>query len=120
MREQHWHVYTSMCKVDSQWEATVQHGEPSSLLCGDLEGWDGGGCGKEAPEYLQLIHVVAEQKLTQYCKAIILKFLKVSNIAVKLIFPFKISIFASCILKLCYQVHAHLGLLCLDELAHRY
>ena len=67
-------------------------------------GGDGSGCEKEAPEkgiyaYLQLIHIV-EQKLTQYCKAFILKFLEVSSIAVKLIFPFKISVFASCILKL--------------------
>ena len=33
---------TAMCKTDSQWEAAVQHREISSVLCGDLDGWDGG------------------------------------------------------------------------------
>ena len=29
-----------MCKIDGQWEAAVEHRELSSVLCGDLEGWD--------------------------------------------------------------------------------
>ena len=36
-------MYTAMCKKDSWWEAAVQHRELSSVLCGDLEGRDGGG-----------------------------------------------------------------------------
>ena len=34
---------TTMCKTASQWEPAVEHGEPSSTLCDDLEGWDGAG-----------------------------------------------------------------------------
>ena len=49
------------------------------MLCDDLEGWDRED-GREAQEggdmgiyvYLQLIHFVVQQKLTQHWKAIIL------------------------------------------------
>ena len=52
----------------------------SSMLCDDLEGWDGEG-GREAQEggdmgmyvHIELIHFVVQQKLTQHCKAIILQ-----------------------------------------------
>ena len=49
----------------------------SSMVCDDLEGWDGRDGGREAQGegiyvYLQLIHIVV-QKLTQHCKAIILQ-----------------------------------------------
>ena len=30
-----------MCKRDSQWEAAVEHRELNSVLCGDLDEWDG-------------------------------------------------------------------------------
>ena len=40
-------IYTTMCKIDSYWEAAVQHGELSLVLCDDLEGWDGAGGGRE-------------------------------------------------------------------------
>ena len=30
-----------MCKIESKWEAAGDHRELSSMLCGDLEGWDG-------------------------------------------------------------------------------
>ena len=30
-----------MCKTDSQWVPAVYHRELSSVLCDDLEGWDG-------------------------------------------------------------------------------
>ena len=47
------------------------------MLRADLEQWDGGGGhGREFQEahvYMQLIHIFAQQKLTQHCKAIILK-----------------------------------------------
>ena len=50
------------------------------MLCDHLEGWDREG-GSEAQEgedmgiyaYIQLIHFVVQQKLTQHCKAIILQ-----------------------------------------------
>ena len=57
-----------MCKIDSSWEAVVQHREVSLVLCDDLEGWDGEG-GKEAQEggdmqtyvCIQLVHFVVQQ-----------------------------------------------------------
>ena len=38
------HIYTAICKTGSQWEATVYvlHTELKSVLCNDLDGWDGG------------------------------------------------------------------------------
>ena len=50
------------------------------MLCDDQEGWDRYD-GREAQEggdmgiyvYVQLIHFVIKQKLTQHCKAIILQ-----------------------------------------------
>ena len=50
------------------------------MLCDHLEGWDREG-GREAQEggnmgiyaYMELIHFVVQQKLTQNCKAIILQ-----------------------------------------------
>ena len=50
------------------------------MLCGDLDGWDG----REVQEggyiyvYIQLIHFLVQQKLTQFCKAIILQLKKKS------------------------------------------
>ena len=48
------------------------------MLCDDLEGWDGGRGGRLKRERvyvvnIQLSHLVAQQKLTQKCKAIILQ-----------------------------------------------
>ena len=34
-----------MCRTESQQEAAVSHGEVSSMLCIDLEGWRGGEVG---------------------------------------------------------------------------
>ena len=50
------------------------------MFCDDLEGWGGEG-GREAEEggdmeiyvYILLIHFALQQKLTKYCKAIILQ-----------------------------------------------
>ena len=80
VREWHGHIYTTKCKIDSQWEAAAQHREISSVLCDHLEGWDRDG-GRETQEggdmgiyvYVQLIHFVIKQKLTHHCKAIILQ-----------------------------------------------
>ena len=46
VREWHGHIYTTKCKIDSQWEAATQHREISSVLCDQLEGWDR-ECGRE-------------------------------------------------------------------------
>ena len=35
-----------MCKIDSEWEATLQHRELSAGLCDDPEGWDVGRRGR--------------------------------------------------------------------------
>ena len=75
----HGHIYTTNCKIDSQWEAAAQHREISSVLCDHLEGWDREG-GRETQQggdmgiyvYVQPIHSVIKQKLTHHCKAVIL------------------------------------------------
>ena len=43
------HIYTATCKTDSLWKFAVWHQELSSVLCGDLEGWDGGGSWEGSP-----------------------------------------------------------------------
>ena len=80
VREWHGHIYTTKCKIDSQWEAAAQHREIRLVLCDHLEGWDREGR-RETQErgdmgiyvYVQLIHYVIKQKLTHLCKAIILQ-----------------------------------------------
>ena len=42
LRDQDQHTYTTMCKTDSQWEHSIKHRKLSSVLCHDLDGWDGG------------------------------------------------------------------------------
>ena len=34
-------IYFTMFKTDNQWEADVQQGALSPVLCDDLDGWDG-------------------------------------------------------------------------------
>ena len=34
-----------MFKTDSRWAAAAEHKGLNSVLCDDLEGWDGGGVG---------------------------------------------------------------------------
>ena len=53
-------------------------GNPKPILCDNLEGWDGGGGGREVQEggtyiYLWLIHAEVWQKPPHYCKVIILQ-----------------------------------------------
>ena len=43
VRECHGHIYTTKCRVDSQWGAAARRREISSVLCDHLEGWDGEG-----------------------------------------------------------------------------
>ena len=80
VREWHGLIYTTKCKIDSQWEAAAQYREISSVLCDHLEGCDREG-GRQMQEggdmeiyvYVQLIHFVIQQKLTHHCKVIILQ-----------------------------------------------
>ena len=71
-----------MCKIESQWEASVQHRELSLVLCDDLEGWDWGGRigGRFKRQriyvYTKLIHVVVQKELTQHCRAVIFQLKK--------------------------------------------
>ena len=71
-------TYAFPCKVNSQWEFAVWCRELKSVLCDNLKGWvvvGGGRGGKREGIYVYpwLIHVDVRQKLTQYCKAIILQ-----------------------------------------------
>ena len=49
LRQWHLDIYTTKCKIDSQWEAAAQHREISSVLRDHLEGWDREG-GREMQE----------------------------------------------------------------------
>ena len=53
-------------KADSQEEPVIKHRELSSMLCDNLDGWDGeGGVKREGIyECMWLIHVSVQQKLT--------------------------------------------------------
>ena len=60
-------IYTLLC-VKSIVSGKL-HGELSSVLCDDLEGWDGGGVGGRNRRegkyvYMQLIHFIVHWKLT--------------------------------------------------------
>ena len=66
-----------MCKIYSQWELAVLYWElkPDTLLQprrGGM-GWEVGGRFKKKRTYVSLCHVDVWQKLTQYCKAIMLQ-----------------------------------------------
>ena len=54
----------------------MEHRELSFALRDDLGGWEGGGVGGRSQRegiyvYIQLIHFVVQQKITQHCKATI-------------------------------------------------
>ena len=76
-REYHDNIYTTICKIDSQWD--LLYGSGSWNLCsvttywGGME-WEVGGRFKMEGTYvyLWLIHVVWQSQ-TKYCKAIILQ-----------------------------------------------
>ena len=38
-------IYTTICKIDSQWEFAIWLRELIQGLCDNLEGWDGEGMG---------------------------------------------------------------------------
>ena len=55
-------TYTTICKIDSQWEFAVWLRKFKKSLCINLEGWDGEGDGREFQRegiyvYLWLTHV---------------------------------------------------------------
>ena len=67
-------TYITMYKIDSQWEFAVWLRELIPGLCNNLEGQDGEGDKREETRvYLWLIRVVVLQKITKFCKAIILQ-----------------------------------------------
>ena len=77
-----WCMCTAMCKTDSSWGSAVQHKQLSLVLCDHPEGWGGRVEGRLERQgscvYLQLVHIVVQQKLIQPCKAIILQIKKSS------------------------------------------
>ena len=89
LKEQCWNIplYITMCKIDSQWEFAARwrdlkagaQWQPRGVGWGGK--WEVGGRFKREGiyVYLWLIHVDVWQKLTQYCKAIILQ-LKIINL----------------------------------------
>ena len=67
----------TLCKIDSPWESDIWLREFKPELCGNLEGWDGEGGGREVQEGGDMCLPMADsgwwmQTPTQYCKAIIL------------------------------------------------
>ena len=66
---------TTMCKTDNQWEAVVQHRRLSSMLCDDLEGWNGGwqeeGSTGRGYIYTHMADSLCCTAETKHCKTII-------------------------------------------------
>ena len=67
--ESNMETYTTLCKINSQWEFVVWLRELKLGLCNNLEGWDAEGGGREVQRegtyvYLQLIHVDIWQETT--------------------------------------------------------
>ena len=77
-RKSNMETYTTICKMDSQWEFAIWLRKLIQVLCVILEGWNGDGDGVCVQSegiyvYLQLIHVAVSQKTTKFCKTIILQ-----------------------------------------------
>ena len=62
--QEHQHICTIMCEIDSQWEAAVWHRELNLVLYDGLEGWGGRETQEEKNIYLMFIHIVVGQKPT--------------------------------------------------------
>ena len=73
------YVYTTLCKIASQYEATIWHKELSLVICDDdlkgkdgVEGWEGGvrmgvegwEGGDICPHIANLLHGIAETNTT--------------------------------------------------------
>ena len=75
-------AYNTICKIDSQWIFAVWRRELKIVkLCDNLEGWDWKEMermfGREGTwVYLWLILVDVWQKITKFCKTIILQWKK--------------------------------------------
>ena len=64
--ESNMETYTTICKIDNQWEFAVWLRELKPGFCNNLEGWGRVGGGKEGTRvHLWLIHVDVRQKPTQ-------------------------------------------------------
>ena len=48
--ESNMETYTTICKIDSQWEFPLWLNEPKQGLCSNLEQWDGEADGREVQE----------------------------------------------------------------------
>ena len=46
-----------MCKIESSWEAATEHKNLNSVLCDDLESWDGGGVGGRSKREGIYVHI---------------------------------------------------------------
>ena len=73
-----WKLLFIKLLMDNQWEFAVWLRKLIKRFCINLEGWDGEGNGKEVQKggvicYLWLIHVEVWQKVTKFCKVIILQ-----------------------------------------------
>ena len=72
-------TYSSICEIDGQQEFALWLRKLKQCLCIYLEEWNEEGDEREVQKggdiciYLWLIHVDVQQKLTQYCKVIILQ-----------------------------------------------
>ena len=75
LRELHWNIYITTCKIDSQWKFAVGGRGANRGLGDSLAGWEGGGRfqRKGTCVYFWLIHIDGWQKPTQHCRAIILQ-----------------------------------------------
>ena len=48
--ESNMETYITTCKIESQWEFAVRLRKLKQGLCINLQGWDGGGDGREVQE----------------------------------------------------------------------
>jgi len=76
-------MHITIYKIDTQWSLQCDSSS-SNIICDNLKGWDGVGCGRRFKRegtyiYLWLIHVDVWTKSTQYCKAIILQFKQIKK-----------------------------------------
>ena len=44
-------IHITVCSIDGKWEFTVWHRELNSVLCDNLEGWDGVGDGRGVQDW---------------------------------------------------------------------
>ena len=79
LREQHWNMYITLCKIDDHCKFRAWGRAPKPMLCDNAEEWGGEGGGKGVQDgggtqvYLSLIHDGVWQKSPQYFKVIILQ-----------------------------------------------